>query len=73
MNYLAGGIFLLLFSFGLGLAIEYFAPNKTMAIQLLWAFIPTALLMIYASFVGAILLHKTTDWLFRSNSHDTLD
>jgi hypothetical protein len=57
----------------LGLTIEHFAPYKTMRIQLLWAFIPTLSLMVYASVLGAILLHKTTAWLFRSNSHDALD
>lgn len=53
----------------LGFAIEYFAPYKTMRIQLLWAFIPTALLMIYASLLGAIILHKITDRLYGLQKH----
>ena len=67
MKYVAGGIFLLLFSFGLGLAIEYLAPNKTMLIQLLWAFIPSVTFLIYTSFLGAVLLHKCTHKLSAMN------
>jgi hypothetical protein len=51
----------------LGLTIEHFAPDKTMRMQLLWAFIPTVSLMVYASFLGAVLLHKITDRLSRLN------
>ena len=57
----------MLLSFGLGLVIEYFAPNKTMMIQLLWAFIPSTTLLIYTSFLGAVLLHKCTDKLSAMN------
>ena len=64
MRYVIFSILALPFSAALGFTIEYLAPYKTMTIKLLWAFIPTVLLMIYASLLGAVLLHKITDRLF---------
>jgi hypothetical protein len=58
MKYFATSVLLLIVSFGLGLAIEQFLSNKTMTIKLLWTFVPTVTLLIYTSFLGAMLLHK---------------
>lgn len=44
-----------------GESIHFFAAEKTMRVQLLWAFIPYWLLVVCTSLTGAVTLHKFTD------------